>query len=468
MRVLLLNPPCADGRRYVREGRCTHPTSFWGTAWPPYTLAMLGARLRMRGHVARLLDAAVGDVKWADLPEVVTAFRPDAAIVAVSAPTFPSDIEAIDRIRRCAPACRIGVIGVHPTAEPDRYLSGDQCADFAVRGEPELTVDAAIGDDSSISPAPGLSVRAGNRIIHGPDRPVELDVSSLGRPDWDLVNVGRYRMPFSRRPFLPVLTSRGCPHSCTFCAQRLYYGSSVRTRRPIDIAEEIEELRGRFGVRDFFLWSECFSADREHAFAVCEALRRLKGISWVATTRADCVDPGLLREMRSAGCRLVGFGFESGSQAILDACRKGHSVEDSIRAAKWAREAGLLVLGHFVFGLPGETDVTARATLDMALAMGVDFAQFYCAAPYPGTELYDSWRASDGTSRTVITQERACMATEALTQRQIDRWRRRAYLRFYARPRAALLPARVALRIRSSSQVVARPSDVRKAGEACE
>ncbi|MEZ5397870.1 MAG: radical SAM protein [Bryobacterales bacterium] len=442
MRILLLNPPSRDGRRYVREGRCTHAVSVWGTAWPPYTLAMLGRRLKDQGHIVRLLDAAVGDIQFNQLHQAVESYEPHVTLLSVSAPTLPSDLQVIGEIRQAAPTSWVGVLGVHPTAEPEVYLKGYPQADFAIRGEPEQTVDALMRQllkSNELVPMPGLSIRDGKAVASGPDNGFIADVSSLGKPDWSLINTRRYRLPFLMRPFLPVLTSRGCPYRCNFCTQHLYYGHPVRPRSPEDIRDEIQELQAQFSIHDFFLWSECFSANRDHAYAVCQALKEIPEISWVATTRPDCVDAELLRAMREAGCWLVAFGFESGSQAVVDSCRKGLSLADSVRAVRWAHEAGLRVVGHFIFGLPGETHETARSTMQFSLDLDIDFAQFYCAAPYPGTALYDWWHGTSNSQPihpTRIGQDQACMATEELFQKEIDQWRRRAYRIFYGRPQS--------------------------------
>ncbi len=451
MRVLLLNPPCRDGRRYVREGRCTHATSLWGTAWPPYTLALLGGRLRQRGHTVRLLDGATGAVRFRELGRRAADFDPDLALLAVSAPTFPSDLQCIAEIRAVIPRCSIGVFGVHPTAAPELYLAGQPHADFVIRGEPELTADRVVemlDSEGRLQAAEGLSTRCGSHIEHGPSRPPASNLSALGKPDWSLIQPTHYRLPFLGRPFLPVLTSRGCLYVCTFCTQHLYYGRRFRTRAAEEVAAEVEELRAHFGVRDFFLWSECFSADQEHAHAVCEALKKVRGISWVATTRADCVSPDLLRSMRQSGCWLISFGFECGSEEVLEACRKGHTLEASVRAARWAREAGLMVVGQFIFGLPGETPETARQTLRLALALKLDFAQFYCAAPYPGTELHEAWCSSwskPGAPLLPISQEQAWAFTGGLSARATERWRSWATLRFYGRPHSMALLFKLAL-----------------------
>jgi len=412
---------------------------------------MIGGRLRRRGHTVWLLDGAAGEVRFRELARTAADLNPDLGLLAVSAPTYPSDLQCIAELRAAVPHCSIGVLGVHPTATPELYLASEPHADFVIRGEPELTADAAVemlGSQERVWASEGLSTRSGDHVEHGPDRTPGPDVSALGWPDWSLIRPERYRMPFLGRPFLPVLTSRGCPYFCTFCTQHLYYGRRVRPRIPEEVVAEVEDLRARFGVRDFFLWSECFSADQEHAHRICEALKRVRRISWVATTRADCVTPDLLRSMREAGCWLIGFGFESGSDELLEGCQKGHGTDDSVQAASWAREAGLMVLGHFIFGLPGETAETARQTLNLALALKLDFAQFYCAAPYPGTKLFELWRSSwtDPCPCSIpVTQERAWPVQGGPLASAVERWRCWATLRFYTRPHSIALLAKLAL-----------------------
>ena len=375
---MLANPPCLDGQRYVREGRCTHPASFWATAWPPYTLALLGGRLRRAGHEVQLVDAAVEPVDVPGFVRRVAGWSPRLVVLSVAGPSRASDLAVIGQLRRAAPRAVIAVLGVDATAQPAAWLGADG-AQAAIRGEPELTVDelaAQLATGGPPAPLAGLSVAGEGGVEHGPERAVAADVTALGAPDWSLVAPGRYRLPGLGRPYLSLLTSRGCPHGCSFCTQHLYYGRQVRPRAPAAIAAEAAELAARFGVQDFFLWSECFAADRAHALAVCRALAQVGPLSWAATTRADDVDPELLAAMRAAGCWLIGFGFESGAPEVLAGCGKGHAVETAVRAARWARQAGLVVLGHFIFGLPGETDATAGQTLALALAAPDDLAQF--------------------------------------------------------------------------------------------
>lgn len=461
MRVLLLNPPSPDGARFVREARCTHPVGVWGTAWPPYSLAVLARALSAAGHEVRLRDAAVGDVRFRDLGRLCREFRPDVAVCSAAEPTWATDRLAFREIRCAAGDCRLGAIGVYVSAEPERCLAAPDGPDFVARGEPDLSVPAAVealAAGESPAQVPGISARTPTGIAHAPPRPFLADPTRFTVPQWSSASIRRYRLPGVGRPFLPILTSRGCPYRCAFCTQHLYYGRTFRPRCPTAIAAEVRDCLGRHNVRDFLLWSECFSADRAHALAVCGVLSQIPSIAWTATTRVDCVDRELLGAMREAGCWLVAFGIESADESILAGVGKGHSVEQARQAVAWAAESGLTTAGHFVLGLPGETAESMAATVRLARDLGLDLAQFYCAAPYAGTGLGRLWRTGSPTEGPP-DQLRALMPAGGLGAAAITRARRLATARFYLRPRMVRTCLRL-LRVRFS-----RPGSGRRAAD---
>ncbi len=149
----------------------------------------------------------------------------------------------------------------------------------------------------------------------------------------------------------------------------------------------------RFGIREFFIWADTFTADRRYVQELCRAiLARGLRISWTCNSRVDTIDEETLRLMKEAGLWMISFGLESGSDAILAASGKGITVAQSRAAVGLAHRLGIRVAGHFMFGLPGETEETMAGTLALALELPLDIAQFYAAAPFPGTALYDEAR----------------------------------------------------------------------------
>ena len=122
----------------------------------------------------------------------------------------------------------------------------------------------------------------------------------------------------------------------------------------------------------------------------CDALQSSGlDLTWTCYARVDTMDPALLSKMKAAGCFNIFYGFETGSQELLDLVDKRIRVEDSVRVCQWTREAGIEVRGSFMLGLPGETPELARGTIRFALELDPDYAQFCLTTPYPGTRLYE-------------------------------------------------------------------------------
>ncbi|MCK7580896.1 MAG: radical SAM protein [Chromatiales bacterium] len=184
-------------------------------------------------------------------------------------------------------------------------------------------------------------------------------------------------------------TSRGCPYSCRLCADATYYGRRLRMKSPERIVAELTAARDRHHVFDFLFWSESFTLRREWTQEVLEAIIAADlGIRFVCNSRSDHVDPDLLELLRRAGCWMIGFGLESGNQTILDIMGKNVTLEQNRQAVLWAKEAGLQITAHMVLGYPGETAETIANTIRFTRSLPLDYAQFYCAVPFPGSRMF--------------------------------------------------------------------------------
>ena len=437
MRVLLLNPPAADGVRQVREGRCMQRAGAWTAVWTPISLATCAAVLRRRGHQVRLRDCIVEDLDFDRLAHIIAAFRPNLVVFNAVTPAIISDLSTARLAKSLDPSILCAAIGIHGTALPQETLELEPALDVAVRGEPEMTV-AELAEGGDLSAVAGVSWRADGAFTHNPDRPFLQDLDELPFPAWDLIQTDLYRMPFSGERFLLLGTGRGCPYQCAFCADRTYYGNRLRLRSPASVADEIERNTRDFGIRDFLFWSESFTLSRRFAAAVAvEIIRREMDIRWVCNSRVDHVDRELLELFRRAGCWMIGYGVESGVQRILDSVRKGATVEQARAAVAASHAAGLQVTGHCVLGFPGETRADILQTIRFARELDLDFAQFYCAVPFPGSQLYDEarsagWIVSNDWSR--FEQNFSVLTTPLLTAQEVMELRRAAYRRFYLRP----------------------------------
>jgi radical SAM superfamily enzyme YgiQ (UPF0313 family) len=191
-------------------------------------------------------------------------------------------------------------------------------------------------------------------------------------------------------------------------------------------------------VDDVFFHTDTFTLSRKYVLDLCQRLLDEDvGIGWICNSRVDTIDEAMARAMKRSGCWLLSFGIESGSQQILDLSRKKIQLEQSRRAVEVANDAGLLVAGHFILGLPGESADTIRATLEFAAELPLSFAEFYIATPFPGAELYEIFRASPGAA--AADWGRFEYSSSVLgPDLDLEGYRRTAYRRFYLRPRQVL------------------------------
>jgi anaerobic magnesium-protoporphyrin IX monomethyl ester cyclase len=453
MKALLINPPSPQGVGYSREGRCMQQEGAWTTVWPPLSLALIGSLLEREDWVVQLLDCGVEGIDIDGLKRKMMEFGPDFTIFTTATPTIVSDLSVARLAKEVCPDSKVACFGIQVTVFPEESFRQERDLDYIVRGEPEFTfreLARAVKEKGSISNISGVSYQGSGSIIHNPDRGFPDRLDELPFPAWHLINPNHYRLPFSGRPFLLITPARGCPYQCIFCAAMTYYGKKIRYHSPERVVEEMKWVKDKFGVGDLLFWSEVFNARRDFVLAFCDEIeRRDVRLNWVCSSRVDHVDREILRRIRQAGCWMISYGIESGCQEILDRSKKEVNLEQIRKAVFHAKEAGLEVVGHFVFGLPGETRETIKKTFRFAKGLRLDYAQFYCAVPLPGTSLYDSAR-KNGWLNTFdwkgFEQNYSVMNLPGLSSTEVMKLRRKAYKDFYLRPRRII---RVLRQIRS-------------------
>lgn len=417
----------------------------WTTVWPPISLAYIASVLREDGCQVYLNDCIVEEINEEGLSEIIKDIGPDLVIINTATASIVNDLGIANLIKRIDSNIKTAAIGIHVTSLPQESFMMSEGLDFIIRGEPEITsreLARAIKEKMDFSGVDGISYRINGKAINNKDRSFMRDIDTLPFPAWDLVNVRNYLMPFTDRPFLLVTTSKGCPYSCTFCPAGPYYGKVVRLRRAGSVVDEMEWLKDRFAVKDFLIWSESFTLNKEFVYEVCnEIKRRNLRVDWVCNSRVDAVSLDMLKEIKSAGCWMIGYGVESASQEILDRAKKGTTVQQIKDAVRWSKEAGLETTAHVIFGLPGETQDTAQETINFIKALDVDFAQFYCVVPWPSTKIYKEakekgWLTSNDWS--CYEQNYSVMNTDSLSGEMVVKFRKRAIREFYYRPRVIL------------------------------
>jgi len=439
MRIVLLNPPTKDDKKFIREGRCTQEQGVWATLWPPISLATIGAVLEEDGHMVKIVDCAAQGVKWEELERLINKFSPQVVIWSTGTPSIKSDLELASFVKRCDVKIFTAVFGTHVTVLDKKCMDNFPEIDFIIRNEPELTINELIKSlqgNGDVKDVAGVTFRNdAGEIIVNPERPFIGNLDNLPLPAWHLINLDCYRLPLKGKRYLMISPLRGCPFNCSFCTCQTYYGKRLRKRSVESVLKEIEYDIERFEVRDFFFWAETFVVDKEYIRQLCSAIvERGISISWTSNSRVDTVDAPLLKLMAKAGCWMISYGVESGSQRILDEVDKGIKVEQAYEAVAWSKEAGIKTVGHFILGLPGETEESMKQTINYSKRLGLDLAQFYCAVPFPGSRLYEralneGW--IEGSDFGHYSQDSALMELPTVSSKVVDSYRTLAYRKFY-------------------------------------
>ena len=291
--------------------------------------------------------------------------------------------------------------GTHPTVLPDEVME-DRNIDLIAISESEHTmmdVYEAItqdgGNRSALKDIPGIVYRDKEEVVKTADRPLFSDLDKLPLPMWHGVKMDLYhQVPDSSfaRPMRVMMSSRGCPFKCIFCSARQVSGFKYRAHSADRVVEEMEILINRYNARQIIFLDDNFIISKKRVFEICEKTMQKgfhKKMVWTAAGRADEVNEPLLKAMKDAGCKMISFGIESGSPRLLELMKKGEKREHIEKAVAMARKAGLKTRGTLILGFPTETREESLETINFAKELGLDFAKFSLATPYPGTALYN-------------------------------------------------------------------------------
>jgi len=292
-------------------------------------------------------------------------------------------------IKKQFPDILICVGGIHATVMPKETLEEFDAFDFVVCGEGELVI---LNIFDNLKKGIPLSTIKGVVTKGKTDFSFDVieDLDSLPFPAWEELDLNIYGgiYPHRTKLELPMSTSRGCPFHCIFCVRP--HGRYRRHRSAASVISEIERNISEFGCESIAFIDETFIADLKWSSKLFDSMIREginKNIIWSCETRVDITSPELFRLMKEAGCYYVFFGLESADDAILYNAGKKFTISQVKKAVNWAKDAGIIVSGSFIIGLPGETEETVRKSIEFAQELGLYSVTFPIAVPYPGTIL---------------------------------------------------------------------------------
>ena len=378
---------------------------------PPLGLAYIAAVLQEKGHNVKILDRRAikfhnSEISLKEVDELtkkeICEFQP--SLIGIGAMTIQiyDAYHVVKLIRKFLKANYIiGMGGIHPTAEPELTLKECPEIDFVCRGEGEFTM-LEIASGKRLIEIDGLTVRKNKEVQNNKNRKVSSNLDTIPMPTRHLLNMKFYTrrndkiIPGLHLRATTVVTSRGCPYNCKFCASKLMF-PIVRFHSWKRVLQEIETVMKDYGIEAIDFVDSMFLSDRRRVERICNELinrglnRKLK---WACSVRVDTVDKKILNLMKEAGCIYINFGFESGSQRMLDSMDKRVTVRTNYTAARMTNEAGILVNSAMIIGLPGETERDILATMKFLRNTKIYCSSINLLLPLPGSPYYREFRNS--------------------------------------------------------------------------
>ncbi|MBU7006714.1 B12-binding domain-containing radical SAM protein [Phosphitispora fastidiosa] len=386
LNILLVTPPYHTGIIEV-TGK-----------WPPLSLVYLAGHLRANGFQVKIYDAMSLDHDINDVSRVISEENPDVIMIGGFTSSINAAVEVLKAAKDINPDMVTCLGGIHATfcgCELLKEMPG--IIDYIVRGEGEQTaveLAQAISDRETPDHVRGLAWLADGAVIMTPEREFTKEMDHL-IPAWDLLDWNLYKYNVTGRRLALVGLSRGCPHSCSFCSQHLFWKGTYRTRTPENFVAELEMLHRDYGVGMFMMADEFATCEPEVWERVLDLLIT-KGLDIHISleTRADAVvrDSSILHKYRQAGIVHVYVGVETVHQKTMDGFGKGLTVDISRRAIDLLNRHDIITECSFIIGNPGDTEEDIETTLQTALDYASDLAHFLLLTPWPYTEMYDQVR----------------------------------------------------------------------------
>lgn len=436
MEVLLISPPS----RAINHYR------------PPLALMYLAGYLKNNNFDVKIIDGIIrkqirnksfwenktrylSEIEDKIIQEVISA---DADIVGITCYTTELDEaeQLANKIKSSKKDIKIIAGGIHPTLYPTDFLSLNSPFDFAVIGEGEITLFELIkqirsgrGNYGSVNGIAFFDQATGKSVITG-RRPLAHDLDTIAFPDYEDLDMEFYTTasPYAIRGVFTrsfyILSSRGCPSSCSFCVSkklREHYGAQrfVRLRSPASLFKEIKELRDNYDIDSFYFIDDLFTLKKENVYEFCELMIKNKlSLIWGCSSKVNTVDYDMLKVMQEAGCLQIDFGVEKGSDRALKNLKKGITVQQIKKIFLYCRKLGIRTFANMLVNTPGETEDDLSDIVNLIREIEPNIVSFNIFSPYPGCEIYDSLCKNLGRDDYALL-----MNTAPLLKAQADKFR---------------------------------------------
>jgi len=396
MKIILLNPPIYDQRRYGKP--LIYPYS------PPVNIAYLASILKEH-H-----DVAIYDLfrhSWKRVREILEKEDPDVVGITCLTEQRASPLKLARLVKSINEKTKVVFGGIHPTILYNQVLE-HYPVDVVVLGEGEETVRdliRAFEKEENLGGVAGIAFRRDGSVVKTEDRRLIQNLDSIPFPAYEFFDFDAYERyeilkgrfkgrDLKQLRFVSIVASRGCVGTCQFCSTPWFWGRRWRKRSAKNVVDEMELLANEYQCEFFNFADDIFTVDKKWVVAICqEIIDRRLDIIWDCETRVNYISEDLLGRMRDAGCYCISYGVESASSDVLDEIGKKATPDQIEKAFRLTHQIGVKTKMLLMIGNPGESDKSVDDTVRMIEMVEPDFVSVSETMVFPGTALYELARS---------------------------------------------------------------------------
>ncbi len=418
-----------------------------GTVEPPIGIGYLAAVAEEKGVSCRIIDANVLQMKKEGVFSQIQSDMPAIVGISVNLYSYQDVLQLTRQIKKEFPDIVILWGGPTPSSTPLKVME-ESMADAVVAGEGEDTFAEIIGRYKEKKPlfagVKGVYYRDSGKVIANGPRDFIKDINRLSFPAYHLFpDLNNYKMKARKRPVAPLITSRGCFYQCVFCSKDVFK-NMCRMRSSESVIQEVDVLVKKYGVKQIDILDDNFTSDKKRTEQILDLLIERHYdlcINLQTGVRTENLDENIIRKMKKAKIWKMGIGVESGDPVVLKKIKKHLDLRRVLEVTRMAKKMGIEVYGFFIIGLPGDTAESMQKTIDFAIKMNPNIANFCIAIPFPGTELYETIKREgrflinvDDGIKTGFYANEVFYELPGMDKEVILKYYKKAMRDFYARP----------------------------------
>lgn len=425
MKVLMINPPY-NSSKY----------KFIGLVAPPLGIAYIAAMLEMNGVNVKILDAPALEIDHETVKNEIQKFSPDIISITAVTPTIDSALKTAQVSKEACPNAVTILGGYHPTFTYQELLKND-FVDIVVLGEGEQTmvelVDT-IENGRDIREVDGIAFE---NYLTSPRCIIE-DLDTIPFPARHLLPMDEYKILNMKLTTGTIVSGRGCPYKCSFCASSAMHGQKLRLRSAKNVVDEMEHLVTDHDIEMVAFMDDTFTLNKKRVYEICDAIKD-RGLDnyWGCTARVDTISEDLLKTMKDAGCITMFLGVESADQQVLNQVNKKTNINRIKKTFELTRKYGMRTIASVVLGMPGDTKKSIKNTIKFVKILEPSYAVFSLATPYPGTDFYlkaaseNLIKINDWSKYTLLSP---VLETVDCSLEELKKLQKKAFKEFYLRP----------------------------------